>query len=186
MKKMKDVLPDDRPREKLAAKGPAALSDTELVEAIIGRGTVKRDVRMIARDISDKIRTSKNLPSYADLRDIEGVGETKAAQVMACFELGRRHYAEMNCARRIIKPEDVLPLVDEYQGAPAGALCLYLAKRRRRNPWQKGDHRGAPEPQPCPPEGRSLQIPLQAVLRQSSASTTTHQDHSNQAHRISP
>ena len=116
MKKMKDVLPIDRPREKLAAKGPSALSDTELVEAIIGRGTIRRDVRMIARDISDKIRSGRGLPSYADLRDIEGAGEPKAAQVMACFELGRRYYAEKNSARRIIKPEDVLPLVDEYRG----------------------------------------------------------------------
>jgi DNA repair protein RadC len=116
MRKMKDMPRVDRPREKLAAKGASALTETELVEAIIGRGTKDRDVRRIARDICDKIRTSKGLPSYADLRGIEGVGETKAVQVMACFELGRRYYAEKNSSRRIIKPEDILPLVDEYRG----------------------------------------------------------------------
>lgn len=115
MRKMKDVLPIDRPREKLAVKGTAALSDTELVEAIISRGTVKRDVRAIARDVCEKIRTSRGLPSYEDLRDINGVGPTKASQVMACFELGRRYFKEKNEARRIVTPEDVLPLVDDLR-----------------------------------------------------------------------
>jgi DNA repair protein RadC len=115
MKKMKDMLPADRPRERLAAKGPAVLSDTELVEAIIGRGTANRDVRAIAKDICDTIRVKGIVPSYKDLRDIEGVGETKAAQIMACFELGRRHYMEKNRTRKILKPEDVLPLVDDIR-----------------------------------------------------------------------
>jgi len=116
MKKMKDVPEIDRPREKLATKGAPALSETELVEAIIGRGTKDRDVRLIARDICDKIRTSRSLPSYHDICDVKGVGPTKAAQVIACFELGRRYYGEKNKARRIVTPEDVLPLVDDLRG----------------------------------------------------------------------
>lgn len=115
MKKMRDMPPADRPRERLAKKGPAVLSDTELVEAIIGRGTANRDVRAIAKDICDIIRIKGTVPSYKDLQDIEGVGETKAAQIMACFELGRRHYMQKNSTRKILKPEDVLPLVDDIR-----------------------------------------------------------------------
>jgi DNA repair protein RadC len=115
MKKMRDVPTADRPREKLAKKGAAALSETELVEAIIGRGTIHRDVRAVARDICDAIRKNGRLPSYEEIRNIKGVGQTKAAQVMACFELGRRHYMEKNSTRKILKPEDILPLVDDIR-----------------------------------------------------------------------
>lgn len=55
MKKMKDVPEHDRPREKIAKKGVTSLTDTELIEAILGRGVQNRDVRMIARDIAAKL-----------------------------------------------------------------------------------------------------------------------------------
>ena len=42
--KMSDRPKDLRPREKLAAKGAAALSDYELLMAIIGSGTAQADV----------------------------------------------------------------------------------------------------------------------------------------------
>jgi DNA repair protein RadC len=116
MKKMKDILPFDRPREKLAAKSPAALSDTELVEVIIGRGTIRRDVRAIARDICTTIQHGGNLPSYADLTGIAGVGPTKAAQVVACFELGRRYFAHDGQGIQVVKPDDLLPLVAAMRG----------------------------------------------------------------------
>jgi len=118
MKKMKDILPFDRPREKLAAKSPAALSDTELVEVIIGRGTIRRDVRAIARDICTTITIQHggSLPSYADLKGIAGVGPAKAAQVVACFELGRRYFAHDSHGVRIVKPDDLLPLVADMRG----------------------------------------------------------------------
>ena len=127
MKKMRDLPTADRPREKLAKKGVAALSETELVEAIIGRGTIHRDVRAVARDICDAIRKNGRLPSYEDIRNIKGVGQTKAAQVMACFELGRRHYMEKNSTRKILKPEDVLPLVDDIRAhRQEHFICIWL------------------------------------------------------------
>ena len=51
MKTMKDISPNDRPREKIAKKGASALSDTELIEAIIGRGTEKRRPRTCKRNL---------------------------------------------------------------------------------------------------------------------------------------
>ena len=116
MRKMKDMPAVDRPREKLARKGADALSDNELVEAIIGRGTIHRDVRAIARDISHRIHAGSTLPSYDDLRAIEGVGPTKAVQILACYELGRRYYCKNNDTRRISVPADVLPVVEDLRG----------------------------------------------------------------------
>lgn len=49
--KLSDKLPADRPREKLATKGATALSDYELLMAIIGSGNKYADVTQIARDV---------------------------------------------------------------------------------------------------------------------------------------
>jgi DNA repair protein RadC len=115
MKKMKDLPVVDRPREKIAGRGAAALSDTELIEAILGRGTKNRDVRSLARDISAAIQSSHGEIRSEDLLAIEGVGPTKAAQILACLELGRRCFGKPDGTARIRKPEDILPLVGEFR-----------------------------------------------------------------------
>ena len=115
MRKMKDVPTEDRPREKLLKKGPGALSDTELMEVLIGRGTIHRDVRAIARDISDRVRSGNELLSFGDLREIEGLGPVKASQIMACFEIGRRYYCRDQEKCRISSPSDILPLVEDLR-----------------------------------------------------------------------
>ena len=67
MKKMKDVPQNDRPREKIASKGASALSDTELIEAILGRGTKNRDVREISKEINRLMLERGNAIGYNDL-----------------------------------------------------------------------------------------------------------------------
>ncbi len=111
MKKMKEVPELDRPREKIAVKGARALSDTELIEAIIGRGVKNKDVREIARDISQILNLKKTEIRYEDLQEIEGIGPTKASQIMACFELGRRYFRIDDAPAKILKPEDIIPVV---------------------------------------------------------------------------
>jgi DNA repair protein RadC len=111
MKKMRDLPLIDRPRELIARKGASALSDTELIEAIIGRGTKNKDVRVISKEICGLLQVQKPDIRYDDLRAIDGVGPTKASQIMACFELGRRYHAPAGPELRVVKPEDVIPLV---------------------------------------------------------------------------
>jgi DNA repair protein RadC len=115
MKKMKDVPERDRPREKIAVKGVTSLTDPELIEAIIGRGVRNKDVREIARDISVLVKQSPNAVNYDALRVIEGMGPTKAAQIMACFELGRRYFRTPDAPIKIARPDDILPLVSEFR-----------------------------------------------------------------------
>jgi DNA repair protein RadC len=110
MKKMKDLPQNDRPREKIASKGATALSDTELIEAIIGRGTKNRDVREISKDITRLVNEKGNAIGYNDLQAIEGIGPTKASQIMSCFELGRRYFGPKDSGK-VTRPEDILPLV---------------------------------------------------------------------------
>jgi DNA repair protein RadC len=111
MKKMRDVPQKDRPREKIASKGASALTDTELIEAIIGKGTRSRDVREISKEINRLMLERGNAIGYQDLQSIEGIGPSKASQIMSCFELGRRYFGSKDSGARVTRPEDILPLV---------------------------------------------------------------------------
>jgi DNA repair protein RadC len=115
-KKMRDTPNRDRPREKLAARGPQALTDAELIALLIGRGTKGRDVWQVAGDVERCLKHAEGCPSYDDLLRIDGVGTAKACEIMACFELGRRYLGGDGVSgHRITRPEDVLPLVAEWR-----------------------------------------------------------------------
>jgi DNA repair protein RadC len=59
MKTIKDLPEHSRPREKLQERGASALTDEELVAAILGRGMVGIDVRTMAREVAGLIREHK-------------------------------------------------------------------------------------------------------------------------------
>ena len=111
MKKMKDMPVRDRPREKIACRGVSVLTDNELIEAIIGRGTKNKDVREISREIGALIQQHRDNLRYKDLEGVDGIGPTKASQIIACFELGRRYYKPTGPGIRVTRPEDILPHV---------------------------------------------------------------------------
>jgi len=116
MRKMRDTPNRDRPREKLATRGPQALTDAELIALLLGRGTKERDVREVANDVERYLKSAKNSPSYDDLLAIDGIGSAKACEIMACFELGRRYLGGDGVSgHRIASPADVLPLVAEWR-----------------------------------------------------------------------
>lgn len=81
----------DLPREKLSSKGAAALSDVELLMAVIGSGGKDNDYRQIARNLDAAIQKKGiNDLDYKDVRAIKGVGDAKAAIVFAAIEFARR------------------------------------------------------------------------------------------------
>ena len=111
MKTIKDLPVHSRPREKLQEKGAEALTDEELVAAIIGMGTAGRDVRTIAKQVAALIRERQKDLSLADLMEVRGMGLAKAAQILSSFELARRHLLKE--AVKISRSQDVLPLVSD-------------------------------------------------------------------------
>lgn len=92
MTKMTDRRKDLRPRERLAAKGAAALSDYELLMAIIGSGNAQADVTKIARDVRALVAEKGSELTYKDLLGVKSLGPAKATQIMAGFELWRRQF----------------------------------------------------------------------------------------------
>ena len=93
MSKMSDRRKDLRPREKLAARGAAALSDYELLMAIVGSGNAQADVTKIARELLKVLRRDREL-RMETVRTVVGVGEAKASEIVASFELAKRYLLE--------------------------------------------------------------------------------------------
>jgi DNA repair protein RadC len=81
----------DRPREKLVAKGTAALSDFELLEVLIGSGSRSADVSYIARKIQKLLHRGSNALHYESLTAIRGVSIATASKILASLELARRN-----------------------------------------------------------------------------------------------
>jgi len=125
VKTIKDMPEHARPREKLQEKGPKALTDEELVAAILGMGTAGIDVRSIAKQVVDLIREHKENLSLDHLLEVPGMGLAKAAQILSAFELARRHLFKDTV--KIVCARDVLSLVGDIAGKKQEHfVCLSL------------------------------------------------------------
>ena len=88
---MSDKLKSDRPREKLQIKGASALSDFELLQALIGSGNKQADVYKIARETLKLIKASGAEVSYDELAKVTGLGLAKITEILAALELSKRY-----------------------------------------------------------------------------------------------
>jgi DNA repair protein RadC len=111
MKRIKDLPVFSRPREKLKEKGASALSEAELIAVILGSGNKGQDVLTIATKLAKLIAADKGNLSLEALSAVEGIGPAKASQILAGFELARRHIVKE--AVRITEAKDVLPLISD-------------------------------------------------------------------------
>ena len=119
---LKDLPADVRPREKLLARGPAALSDTELLALLLRTGTQGRGVFQMAEEVLQRFSGLAGLlhASGDDLRTVNGLGGTaKRCELLAVLELARRAVAEQLKQREVFGSPDA---VKNY-------LQLQLARR---------------------------------------------------------
>ena len=85
----------ERPREKLLAKGVAALSDAELVAVLLRSGVRGKSAVDLARDLLTQYDgVTHMLEAGAELETIKGLGPAKRAQFAAAIELARRSLQE--------------------------------------------------------------------------------------------
>ncbi len=83
----------ERPRERLLAHGPGALSDAELLAIYLRVGVRGKSAVDLARDLLrcfDGQLSRMAEASLADMASVPGIGLAKAAQLKASFELSRR------------------------------------------------------------------------------------------------
>ncbi len=111
---VRDLPRQERPRERLQKFGPEALSAQELLALVIGRGIPKKSVMNIAQELLARFGNIKAISqaSIEELSQIKGIGLAKAAQITACFELGRREELEPELKHFDIKdPEAVVKAI---------------------------------------------------------------------------
>ncbi len=131
---LKDLPFDAQPREKLLARGPAALSDAELLAILLRTGMAGKGVLQLAQELLDEPQRDAGgritgggfggmagllHAGAADLARIKGLGPAKRAELVAVLELARRALAEQLRERAVF---DSSAAVKDY-------LQLQLAAR---------------------------------------------------------
>ena len=92
---IRDWPADERPREKLLARGAGALSDAELLAIFLGSGLRGRDAVQTSRELLAAHGPLRVLleNSPAALARLPGLGPARACKLAAALELGHRHLA---------------------------------------------------------------------------------------------
>ena len=89
---LKDLPKDARPREKLLARGPGALSDAELLALLLRTGLPGKNALQMGQELLDKFGGVAGLlhTGAESLKSIKGLGPAKRAEIVAVLELARR------------------------------------------------------------------------------------------------
>ncbi len=123
---------DDRPREKLVAKGKHVLSDAELIAILIGTGSKDESAVHLAKRILTFSKNNLNRLgklSVNDLIQFKGIGEAKAVTIITAMELGRRRRLEEALETPIIQSSKAVfnimqPIIGELEHEEFWVLYL--------------------------------------------------------------
>ncbi|MCE8422553.1 MAG: DNA repair protein RadC [Candidatus Methanoperedens sp.] len=128
--RIQDMQENERPRERLIKSGPESLSDSELLAIILRTGSMKENVI----NLSQRILSTYNLKqlsqtNHTQLMKMHGIKKSKAAQILACFEIARRLESfHEETKLKINSPEDVYrrlyPRLREQKKESFIELCL--------------------------------------------------------------
>lgn len=107
---MKNLPETERPREKLLSEGPGALSAAELLAIIIRTGSKNESALSLANSLLSK--TMRGIEDIAEMsaeeiKEVKGLGDAKAAQIIAALELGRRAGSAKFKKFKIKSPSDI-------------------------------------------------------------------------------
>lgn len=113
---IREMPEGDRPRERLQAHGAAALGDAELIAILLRTGVQGQSAVQLAQQLMKEFRTLDELARVPleTLAKVKGVGDTKAIQLKAAFELARRLAARPHEKQLVIgSPENAASLLRE-------------------------------------------------------------------------
>lgn len=111
--RVRERAPADRPRERLIAHGPAALSDAEVLALVLRTGS-RDGVLDLAARVMARFRGPGGLAraTARELALVGGVGPAKAAEIVAALELGRRAARALASERpQILGPGDAAAIL---------------------------------------------------------------------------
>src|SRR5947207_5949461 len=133
--KIREMPQDERPREKLLAHGPDALSNAELIAILLRTGRRGMNVIDVARELLDRHKSFAELSrcSVQELNEIKGIGPAKALELVAAFNLGKRFAQEPMFQQKLDSPELIHKLLgDEMRMLQTESLRVVLLDTRYR------------------------------------------------------
>jgi len=117
---VRELPPDERPRERLKRLGPEALTNSELIAILFRTGSRKSGAQDVAQRLLARFGDLERLAraSLEELCEVEGVGQVKAMEVKAALELGKRLAGFTGEEKPVIRsPEDASALfMSEFTG----------------------------------------------------------------------
>ena len=128
---------EERPREKVMARGVQYLSDAELLAILLGSGTRHRTAVELARVILKNAGNNLNLLGRMGIEElvrIKGVGPAKAITILAALELGRRRSGAQAPEKIPVKSSQTVyrlfhPLMGDLEHEEFWLLMLNRANR---------------------------------------------------------
>jgi len=114
--RLKDQPASERPRERLVALGPDALSHAELVAILLRTGLQGTNAVDIGRQLLQKYGSLGLLSqaSIEDLQAVKGIGPDKAVTLVAGFTLARKMAQELRSESPVLDtPERIVDLLRE-------------------------------------------------------------------------
>jgi len=112
--KIKDLPDSSKPRERFLEKGPESLSDAELLALILRIGTRGENVVEMANRLLSMYSLERLFDcSIDELKRIRGIGESKAIELLAIKEIGKRYNRAKNPITKITCAKDVFELFRE-------------------------------------------------------------------------
>ena len=134
--RIKDLPDDERPRERMVAKGADALKNSELIAILLRTGLKGVSAIQVAEQLLQKFGTLSNLSraGIPDLRQIKGVGRDKAIALKAAFTLARRMAEELRHESPTLdNPETIASLLrEENRAYEVEHFQVVLLNTRRR------------------------------------------------------
>ena len=135
--RFRDLPAEERPRERLARLGAAALSTRELVSVLLGTGVRGTTALELAGDLLDSGLRPLAGRSLQELEGARGLGRAKAARVVAALELGARVASDSGDAAPVLDSPAAAGryLLPRYAARPVetfGLLALDVRHRLRR------------------------------------------------------
>ncbi|MGH8397646.1 MAG: RadC family protein [Gammaproteobacteria bacterium] len=126
----------ERPREKLLARGPQALSDAELLAIFLRTGTRGKTAVDLARGLLAEFDGLRGIwaAERNHLCSAHGLGPAKYAQLQAVLEIARRHLGEaLQRGKPLTDPAATRQyLITRLRDLPQEVFCcLYLDNRHR-------------------------------------------------------
>ncbi len=134
---VKDLPLDDRPREKLLLRGAQNLTDAELIAILLRTGNKGKSVIQVAQELINDYGNLAVLSSrsVSMLTRTKGIGNDKAATLLAAFELSRRIQIQSKwfSEKKITSPQDVadifIPLLRDELREHFCVVCLSSANK---------------------------------------------------------